>query len=200
MEHLDDIGNVMCNVQQHITVLRLPPYILPQRPLICGVLRFLIGRRFRIPFPALEIIVIGQACKKVRIQAVTQLMGKKAADDLIAVLTPLILCHQLMPCIDPHKQVIGTGYFAGFRLPANRDMNTAIIFIASRLSHGHILKMSRKDAGREELPVRDLAALFIKQLLDLLVIHSCHKASASFLCFMPMSVRVSEQRADPEWL
>ena len=78
-------------------------------------------------------------------------------------------------------------------------MNTAIILIAARLSHGHILKMSRKDSGREELPVRDLAALFIKQLFDLLVIHSCHKASASFRCFMPMSVLVSEQRADPEW-
>ena len=49
--------------------------------------------------------------------------------------------------------------------------------------------MARKDAGCEELPVCDLTALLIEQLLDPFVTHSCHEELSSFLLFCYADVR-----------
>ena len=118
-------------------------------------------------------------------------VGKQSANDLIAVLPPSVLGHQPMPRIDQHRQVIGACHFTGLRTPADGHMDAAVVFIPPRLCHGHIFKMSRKDAGREELPVCDSAAFFIEQLFNPLMIHSCHIESSSFLpdlcrCSLPL--------------
>ncbi|MFR9200111.1 MAG: hypothetical protein ACLVML_04730 [Candidatus Gastranaerophilaceae bacterium] len=60
-------------------------------------------------------------------------------------------------------------------------MDAAVVLVPPRLRHRHILKMPRKDAGREELAVGYFAALFIEQLLQFLVIHSCHEEQTSLL-------------------
>ena len=176
---LDDIGNLVRDIPEHFHILRLLFCIFPQSPFIGGIHRQLVNRSRRIPLASTEIIVIGLARQKIRVQAVPQFMGKQTANDLVAVLAPSVLGHQLVACIDQDRQIVGAGHLAGLWTPADGYMDAAVVLIP-RLCHGHVFKMTRKDTGCEELSVCDLAALLVEQLLDPFVTHSCHEELSSF--------------------
>ena len=64
---LDDIGNMVRDIAKHLIVLRLQPYILPQRSFAYSVFGQFVSRRLRIPFLPAEVVVVGLARKKVRV-------------------------------------------------------------------------------------------------------------------------------------
>lgn len=103
-----------------------------------------------------------------------QLMRKQATHDLIAIFPAAYFGHHLIPAIDGYAHVVCNRHIGIGGFPIQTDTNTAVIMVPPCLCCRHIFKMSRKNAGCEELTVCNFAAFFVQQLFDFLVIHPCH--------------------------
>ena len=107
-------------------------------------------------------------------EAEAALVREIIGDNLITIFSTAYFGHHLIPAIDIHTHVVCGCHIGIGGFPIQTDTNTAVIVVPPCLCCRHILKMSRKNAGCEELTVCNFAAFFVQQLFDFLVIHPCH--------------------------
>ena len=103
---LYDIGDVRCNLVDHLQVLRVLLDILPERFFVPGIRRQPESRWARIPLEAVQIVVIGLGRKKIGKEYMAQLVCKHTAHDLIPIFPPFDLGHQWMPGIDTDLHIV----------------------------------------------------------------------------------------------
>ena len=162
----NDIGNVRRDLMDHLQVLRVLLDIFPERFLIPGIRRQPESRRARIPFEAVQIVVISLGRKKIRKEHMPQFVRKHTAHDLIPILASFDLGHQRMPRVDADLHIVCCCCEGILGLPVQVHTDTTVIMIPSGLCCCQILKMPRQHTGGKELLIRDFAAFFIETLFD----------------------------------
>ena len=89
----NDIGDVRCDLVDHLQILRILLDIFPERFFVPGIRRQPESRRARIPFEAVQIVVISLGRKKIGKEHMPQLMCKHTAHELIPILASFDLGH-----------------------------------------------------------------------------------------------------------
>ena len=123
-----------------------------------------------------------------------QLVGKETRYHLIAIHAAPYLCDTGVTRIDHDAGIVGASGISVVRIPIDVDMDSAVIAITLRLGYCHILKVTRKDSGGEELLICDLASVLIQKLFYSLMTDSCHTEAS----FLRRPCGAWEQRLAPE--
>ena len=127
-----------------------------------------------------QIPQIGLSGQKIGIEHMAKLMGKQAADNLVAVQPAANLRDDFVAAVDLDDSIVRAGYIGIVMIPVEVNMDPAVVLIASCLRCGDILKVARQDPGSEKLAICDLASFFIQELPDLLVTDSCHRSQPPY--------------------
>ena len=162
----NDIGDVRRNLMDHLQVLWVLLDIFPERFLVPGIRRQPESRRARIPFEAVQIVVISLGRKKIGKEHMPQLVRKHTAHDLIPILASFDLGHQRMPRVDADLHIVCCCREGILGLPVQVHTDTTVIMIPSGLCCCQILKMPRQHTGGKELFIRDFAAFLVETLFD----------------------------------
>ena len=155
-------------------VLRVFLGILPELPLVFHVLHPGKFRLFRIPAAGGEVVSVGLLCQEIRVQAVAQLVGEEPQYHLIPLSPGGKFGDGGIPGVDGDIQIVGVGQFRVTGLPNQVDPHPAAGAVALCLGGSHILKVTGKKSADKKFLIGDSPPLFLDELLDLFVIHSCH--------------------------
>ena len=121
-----------------------------------------------------QIPQIGLSGQKIGIEHMAKLMGKQAADDLIAFQSAANLCNDLIAAVDLDHGIVRTSHIGVLVIPVKIHVDTTVVLITSRLRRSDIFKVTCKNPGGKKLAVGDFASLFVEKLSDLLMTDSCH--------------------------
>ena len=132
-------------------------------------------RRFREPLSRFQEGMVGLVEQEVRVEHMSQLMGKQTADHLIPHLPPLLLSHKRVAGVDVDQEIVRAGQTRRLGLPLDVQLHPPPAAIPPRLGGGDIGKMGCQDAGGEKLAVCDFGLFLRDQLLDLFMTHSCQE-------------------------
>ena len=121
---------------------------------------------------------IGLRRKEIRKQNMTQLMCEQCHHNDVAFLAATMLLDHLMSAVDPDGEVVRTGHIRVLGIPVQVNMDPAVVLVTPGLCGRNILKVAGQDPRGKELPVRDLAPLFIEELPHLLMLYPCHLSTS----------------------
>ena len=162
----NDIGSVRCDLVDHLQILRILLDIFPERFFVPGIRRQPESRRARIPFEAVQIVVISLGRKKIGKEHMPQLMCKHTAHELIPILASFDLGHQRMPRVDTDLHIVRCRREGILWFPVQVHTDATVVMIPSGLCCCQILKMPRQHTGGKELFIRDFTAFLVETLFD----------------------------------
>ena len=102
-----------------------------------------------------ERICMSLFAEKIGIQYMSEFVSKQSRHNIVAVFSAFCFGYKLVSAVYADKLVICAGNAAVFRVPIQINTDTTIVFIPFCLCRCNVFKMSCKNTGREELPVRN---------------------------------------------